>query len=150
MPQIKMMLAIALTAIWMIVADAGASLPLPLLADGSTVSPSTGPASSTNLVDPIVDAIFKTLGPLAILAWYLYYTSSRTLPEKDKILVAAMANFMAECAASRNHYSGIIDKLAQEAQADRDEAGKRLENMMATITQTVEHCSSRNGPTKPM
>jgi hypothetical protein len=115
-------------------------------ADTTTVA-----SSSVNGFDPtnIVDTAIKSLGPLAILGWYLWYDKSKSQPRRDR-------ETREERETAARLYEARIDKIidAQNKQTEASsmaiktqaEAFASTANRMADVHEKmIENCSRNSG-----
>lgn len=95
------------------------------------------------------NTLLGALGPSGILIWYLWYTQTRTLPDKDKAHSAerqderAKHSLQIESLAARYHAS--LDRIVDGFRADlKEERIARAEEIQAL--REGFHCSGRPGP----
>jgi hypothetical protein len=87
-------------------------------------------------INKLVETMLRTLGPLSILGWYLYYTATKTLPEKDRQFQDALASFRAEAAADRQSQKESLDAIMAEWRAHSDKTS-------ATTLEIVRNCAKK-------
>ena len=94
----------------------------PLLAQVHILAQAAPPTSiaPNDWISAIVGEAIKTLGPLGILGWYLYYNVSKAMPAKDAEVNELMKQFKEDIGKARENYVKIIDGIMQRVDRQAD------------------------------
>ena len=104
------------------------------------------PVTGGDIVTTIVESAIKTLGPIGILGWYLYYSASKILPTKDKQIVDAQAISAKLLSDAQTQFSSSlqlsIKAFTDEATAIRDNRDKQADTDRATFQTSIERMTN--------
>lgn len=94
---------------------------IPILTAQTTTGLTSTDTSTTSAdIQGLIESLAKSLGPLGILAWYLYRHETKTLPDKDAALAKAQEEYQADIDKARVLFSTNLDKLMSQMQKQSD------------------------------
>jgi len=90
--------------------------------------------SIESIGERIIAKAITALGPLAILGWFLWHTSTKTLPTKDAQSAEERTAYLEAMAAERAAHKDIVDKIVDELKQERN-----------AVLQVIKSCEARRG-----